>query len=62
MSIDTFMFAFDTEGVYVFGDYSNPQGKVSIIKASEDLCDPDKSELVKDGNIFPLTEENLETF
>lgn len=59
MSISTFMYSFAEEGVYVFGDYANPVTSVTIVKVSKSMC---SSDLTKNGNIFPLTEENLEKF
>lgn len=59
MSINTFMYSFAQEGVYVFGDYKNQLASITIIKVSQSLC---SSNLTKNGNIFPLTEDNLATF
>jgi hypothetical protein len=53
MSISTFMYSFDTEGVYVFGDSANQLTSVTIIKVSKTLCNSTS------GNIYPVTEENL---
>jgi len=56
MNISNFLYTFDTEGVYVFGDSQNPKTSLTIIKISQDMCSSDKT---KNGNIFPLTEANL---
>lgn len=55
LDITSFAYTFTKEGVFVFGDYSDPNGFQTIVYVNNTLYTE-----YEDSNIFPLTAENLE--